>query len=501
MESATLPSTDSAFAYQLDIALKGENDITIEYGDTYYELGATAQLVGANAAINVPVEIEGEVDNTKTGTYVITYTAKSAGFTATASRNVHIVDTQLPKITLTVDPYAYTIPGQSYKEEGFQAIDNYDGDITDKVTFAEADGIMTYTVADSSGNTFTTQRTIHYFDPGKPDLKLTGSNTYLLAQGDYFKDPGVTAIDQHDGDITSSIYIESNLDTNKPGRYTIEYIATNSYCYSSRVSRTVIVFPMDSLVENTEEPTETDATKAPTAPTAPTATTVATEPTYPKNCIIPEGGKAYEENNKTIYLTFDDGPGPYTKKLLDVLSVYDVKVSFFVKNSGHMDIIARAAQEGHTVAAHTNSHDYKSIYTSEDAFYQDMSAIRTAIAMYTQNATSLIRFPGGSSNTISRQYNRGVMTRLTEALTEMGYTYFDWNVDSNDAGGAKTPNEVFKNITNGVQRREESVVLQHDTKEFSVDAVERVIAWGLVNGYTFKPLTEDSPTFHHPVNN
>ena len=166
-----------------------------------------------------------------------------------------------------------------------------------------------------------------------------------------------------------------------------------------------------------------------------------------------------------------------------------------------MDIIARAAQEGHTVAAHTYSHDYNRIYTNEDAFYTDMSAIRTTIAMYTQDATSLFRFPGGSSNTISKLYNRGVMTRLAKALTEMGYTYFDWNVDSNDAGGAKTPDEVFKNITKGVQNRDASVVLQHDTKEYSVEAVERVIAWALVNGYRFEPLTEDSPTFHHPINN
>ena len=261
---------------------------------------------------------------------------------------------------------------------------------------------------------------------------------------------------------------------------------------------------MDCLTKETEPhkaPIRPTTTKAPTAPTKPTETEIPTEPTYPKNCMIPEGGMPYEENGKTIYLTFDDGPSQHTKKLLDVLAVYDVKVSFFVKNSSYMDISARAAQDGHTVAAHTYSHDYSKIYTSEDAFYKDMSAIRTTIAMYTHNTNYLIRFPGGSSNTISQLYNRGIMTRLSKALTEMGYTYFDWNVDSNDAGGAKTSKEVFKNITEGIQNRNESVVLQHDTKEFSVDAVERVIAWGLVNGYRFEPLTEDSPTFHHPINN
>ena len=501
----TTPSTGSPFAYQLLITLSGEQDVNIEYGDSYTEPGATAQLIGANAALDVPVDIQGEVDSTKTGTYIVTYTAKSTGFTATASRNVHIVDTQLPKITLTVDPYAYTLPGQSYIEEGFQAVDNYDGDITDKVTSVEENGTMIYSVTDSSGNTFSTQRKIHYFDPGRPNLKLVGSDTYLVAQGDHFEDPWVTAIDQNDGDITSSVYVNGKVDSSKPGRYTLEYIATNSYNYASSVTRTVIVLPMEHLVEETKVskvPTKaTKPTTVTTAPTAPIEKTMSTEPTYPQNCLIPKGGMPYEENGKTIYLTFDDGPTQYTKKLLDVLAIYDVKVSFFVKNSSYMDIITRAAQEGHTIAAHTYSHDYAKIYASEEAFYKDMSAIRTKIAMHTPYLSSIFRFPGGSSNTISQLYNRGIMTRLAANMTEMGYTYFDWNVDSNDAGGAKTADEVFKNITKGVKTRTESVVLQHDTKEFSVDAVERIIVWGLVNGYSFKPLTEDSPTFHHPINN
>ena len=495
-ETITTASTpaEAPFTYQLAVTLAGEQDMRIEYGDVYKEPGATAQLVGANTVLDVPVDIQGEVDSTKTGTYVLTYTAKSTGFTASASRNVHIVDTQLPQITLTVDPHAYTVPGHTYEEEGFQATDNYDGDITDKVTRVEENGIVTYTVTDSSGNTSAVQRTIHYFYPGRPTLELAGSDIYLVAQGDCFVDPGVTAIDKNDGDITDSVHVEGSVDTDKPGSYTLEYFATNSYNFTSSITRTVIVLPMKYLVEETKE------AKA-SATTTTKATETSTAPTYPQNCKIPKGGMPFKENGKTIYLTFDDGPSKHTKKLLDVLDRYDVKASFFVRSSSYMDIIARAAQNGHTVAAHTYSHDYKKIYTSEEAFYSDMSAIRTTIAMYTHNATSLIRFPGGSSNTISQLYNRGIITRLAAALTEMGYTYFDWNVDSNDAGGAKTSEEVFQNIIKGVQKRNESVVLQHDTKEFSVDAVEQVIVWALVNGYRFEPLTEDSPTFHHPINN
>ena len=93
------------------------------------------------------------------------------------------------------------------------------------------------------------------------------------------------------------------------------------------------------------------------------------------------------------------------------------------------------------------------------------------------------------------------MTRLTKSIREKGYQYFDWNVDSNDAGGAKTADEVFENVIKGVEKWTNSIVLQHDTKGFSVDAVERIIAWGLCNGYTFRALDINSPASHHGVSN
>ena len=56
-------------------------------------------------------------------------------------------------------------------------------------------------------------------------------------------------------------------------------------------------------------------------------------------------------------------------------------------------------------------------------------------------------------------------------------------------------------LSKGIGNKQNSVVLQHDIKGFSVDAVERIIAWGLCNGYTFAALDENSPTCHHGVYN
>ncbi|MBQ8880968.1 MAG: DUF5011 domain-containing protein [Oscillospiraceae bacterium] len=476
------PTTAPTVAPTLSLTLNGGKEIRLEYGQDYTESGAKALFTKDEVETEVPVEILGQVDTTRVGEYVLTYTAEAEGLAVTDSRRVCVVDTQNPVITLTENPDSWTLLGKTYEEEGFRATDNYDGDITDKVIRVDMDGVVTYTVTDSSGNTVTVKRTINYFDPGRPNLRLQGDSIILLAQGDTYKDPGATATDQTDGDLSARICVDGEVDTAVSGIYTLQYNATNSYGFSSSISRTVYVLPMKYLLKSEK-----------TAATGKSA--------YPKDCIIPQGGMAYKPTGKTIYLTFDDGPTKHTGKLLDTLARYDIKASFFVIHSSYIDMIARAAREGHTVGIHAHTHNYSLVYASDEAFLADFQAMQQVIAQQTGQITMLSRFPGGGSNTVSRYYNKGIMTRLTKKLTEMGYTYFDWNVDSDDAGKAKTSEEVFKNITDSVRWYNNSVVLQHDSKEYSVDAVERLIVWGLVNGYTFKPLTADSPTCHHPVLN
>ena len=202
-----------------------------------------------------------------------------------------------------------------------------------------------------------------------------------------------------------------------------------------------------------------------------------------------------------IYLTFDDGPGKYTAHLLDVLAKYGVKATFFVTGTGDSSLIAREAKEGHSVGIHTLTHKYSKIYKSEEAFFADINAMNEIIKEQTGSYTKLLRFPGGSSNTVSRKYKEGIMTSLTKAVTEKGFTYFDWNVLSGDAGGTIKTEKVYSNVINGVRDKSYAVVLQHDVRGFSVNAVEKIIKWGLNNGYTFEPLTVDGPTVHQRVNN
>lgn len=447
--------------FNININLNGSPKETIEYGDTYTEQGATAAF-NTPASKNVPlnVTIKGSVDSSKLGTYHIHYKAKKGIFSVQKSREVKIVDTKAPIIELNkIDGY-YPKTGETYQEEGFTATDNYDGDITSKIKRTEDKNVITYTVSDSSGNKTSVQRTIEYNDGIAPTITLNGDSDITIKAGTRFEDPGCTAKDSHGNDISDSVSVSDNISTYRAGTYTITYSVTDKFGNETSIDRTVTV----------------EAVKQ-------TATT--------------------SSGNKVVYLTFDDGPGAHTQQLLDILDKYNVKVTFFVTNvnSGYENMIAKEAVAGHTVAIHSASHDYKKIYSSVDAYFADLNEMSDIIYAQTGQRPKLIRFPGGSSNTVSLKYCSGIMTTLTKAVTDQGYKYFDWNVSSGDAGGTTSTEEVYQNVVNGMKSHNVSVVLQHDIKGFSVNAVERIIQWGLANGYTFLPLTTSTEDVHHGVNN
>ena len=218
---------------------------------------------------------------------------------------------------------------------------------------------------------------------------------------------------------------------------------------------------------------------------------------------IRNGIASVKSNGKVIYLTFDDGPGPHTQRLLDILARYNVKVTFFVCNSKYTYLLDDMVAQGHTVAIHSRTHNYSKIYASEAAFYDDLYYMQNVIYEKTGVMSYITRFPGGSSNLVSKKYCPGIMTRLTKSLRAKGFQYVDWNVDSNDAGGTTSTSGVYNNVVNGIRNssRTHHYVLQHDVHGYSVNAVEQIIQWGLNNGYTFKAITMDSPACHHGVQN
>lgn len=453
--------------YTIDIQMMGPADVTLEYGAEYKDAGAVAQCYGdvlQKEPFALDVQTQSNVDTAKVGTYRVTYTAAYRGLTRTLERTVRVVDTKAPVITLVSDPEHYTLPGQTYEEEGFSAHDGYDGDITSSVQREVTDTEVIYTVTDSSGNKTEVRRTIVFKDPEAPVLTLLGDMEITIDAGTQYTEPGYTATDNCDGDIKHLVNVSGNVNIWSAGTYTITYTVTDSYGNTASITRTVNVKAKQTGGGDV-------------------------------------GGPQVDGTGKVIYLTFDDGPSDYTLELLKVLDKYNVKATFFVTGYAKMNYLSQIAEAGHSIGLHSMTHRYNEIYASEDAFFADLYGIQKLVEQKIGYKTWLMRFPGGSSNKVSKDYCPGIMTRLTKAVEDQGFHYFDWNVDSDDAGKAKTADEVFRNVTNGCAKKNNAIVLQHDIKGFSVKAVERIIIWGLENGFTFAKLTEDSPTSHHPVNN
>ena len=464
--------------FTLEVTVRGEREVTVEWGSAYTDPGAQASFSGSlllttPEAVNVTVQ--GTVDTDCLGSYELEYTAAKEldlyftklEFQQTAKRTVHVVDTVPPEITLLTDPEYFTLPGSTYVEEGYMAADNHDGDLTDQVQIQIQDDQVYYRVTDASGNTAEAVRQIVYSDPVAPQVILDGKAEVVVVVGSAYEEPGYSALDNFDGDITDRVSVTGTVDPETMGTYLLEYTVTDSFGNVGTAVRTVIVRDYPELPDNmfpgqAEEP------------------------------VTPEG--------KVIYLTFDDGPCAYTNVLLDILKKYNVKATFFVVNRGSDAILKRIAEEGHTIGLHCSEHVSKKIYASEEAYFADLKEIQDRVYECTGVISTIVRFPGGSSNTKSK-FNPGIMTRLTKMLDAMGYRYFDWNVSSGDAGGVETSEAVYKNVVNGIGIHDVSVVLQHDIKYFSIQAVEDIIKWGLKRGYTFLPLANNSPEVESRVRN
>lgn len=206
---------------------------------------------------------------------------------------------------------------------------------------------------------------------------------------------------------------------------------------------------------------------------------------------------------KTIYLTFDDGPSPNTPRIISILNSYGIKATFFVKNTSYNDYMKDIVNNGNVIALHSYTHDYKTIYSSDEAFYQDLQDISDLVYLQTGVRSNIMRFPGGGSNTVSKKYSPGIMTRLTQGVSERGYIYYDWNCSSGDAMKNTVPKETIVASCKKVPAAKNVIVLLHDTevKGTTVEALPEIIEYYQSCGYTFSTITADTPPVHHKVNN
>lgn len=216
--------------------------------------------------------------------------------------------------------------------------------------------------------------------------------------------------------------------------------------------------------------------------------------------------KTTTSNGKSIaYLTFDDGPSSITNSVLDILKKYNVKATFFVINSGSYNktTLQREVNEGHTIGLHAYDHNYAIAYKDDNSYLDGIDKLRAKVKADTGFDSHYIRFPGGSSNTISKRYSKGIMSRITKTAKQRGYKYYDWNVDDDDAGRARTADDCYNNVVKELRPNRSNIVLMHDfgTNKKILDALPRIIEYCQKNGYTMLPIDDNTPEIHHGISN
>lgn len=440
------------------IKLLGNKVIDIEVFSNYNDEGYTASYLFKD--ITSKVVVNSNLDTSKIGKYSINYDLKYGSYHTTKKRIVNVVDKEKPIIKLLGNENSIVCPSKEYVEEGYEVTDNYDTDLNNNVKKNVLKDEIIYTVSDSSGNESVTKRKITYDDKTSPVINLTGSQNMSIYLGSSYNEQGYQATDNCDGDITSKVSVTGSVNTNAVGEYKITYSVSDSLQNTVSVTRTVNVIKKVNVINGT---------------------------------------------GKTIYLTFDDGPSSsITPGVLQILREEGVKATFFVINKDNSlnYLIKQASDDGHTIALHSYTHNYGQIYSSIDNYFNDLNLISNKVESIVGYKSYITRFPGGSSNTISRRYNVGIMSNLSSMVLNRGYIYYDWNVDSGDAGGARTQDDVYRNVVNNLVYKN-NIVLMHDFENNykTLNALRNIIRYGKEHGYTFKAITSSTPPYRHRINN
>ncbi|MDU8689874.1 polysaccharide deacetylase family protein [Faecalibacterium prausnitzii] len=205
---------------------------------------------------------------------------------------------------------------------------------------------------------------------------------------------------------------------------------------------------------------------------------------------------------KWVCLTFDDGPSRTTPAVLAALDAAGVHGTFFVVATGYnekyLPLLTQAAAAGHQIALHSASHEYSDIYGSSEAYWADIALLKERIAPYVDaESIRYLRFPGGSTNTVSRRYGgRELMKQLKSEVEQKGWQWVDWNVCAEDAvGGHPSADTIYRNVVRETGQQTNCIVLMHDSSSTrtTAEALPDIIQWYTDNGYTFLTVAEALP--------
>lgn len=413
-------------------------------------------------------------------------------------------------------------------------------DVTDMVLIdgtVDNQHVGKYNITYSIRNTFfktTKKLTVNVVDTIAPNLSLIGENEYNVCALDRYIEPGYTAIDNYDGDITGNVEKKFIKDDE------IEYKVSDSSGNNSNLNRKLIIgdnngpelkLKGDSTVyvvkgsEYTEKGAtavdncDGDLTKGINIEGSVNTKKNGTyeikysvkdlsgnESTLVRKVVVQEKKQESKSNSTTnnsqntsgvIYLTFDDGPCANTKKVLDILDKHGVKATFFVTNQikGYQNMIGEEFKRGHTIGIHTLTHQWN-IYNSLDSYWNDFDAMNNIVEQQTGKRATILRFPGGTSNRKAST----PMSQIVESVNSKGYKYFDWNVSVEDAGACAYKSNkqscVINNFKTYLKPNRSNIVLMHDLKVYTANGLDEMITYAKAKGYTFKAIDDTTEPVH-----
>lgn len=203
-----------------------------------------------------------------------------------------------------------------------------------------------------------------------------------------------------------------------------------------------------------------------------------------------------EENQKIVYLTFDDGPSSDANQLLDVLDHYRAKATFFMlapQIKAHPEVVKRMVKTGYAVGLHGVTHDAHQFYHSKKSPLHEMQEDQKVLKKIIGVKSTLIRTPYGSVPYMLDSYRK--------EIESFGFQLWDWDIDSDDW---KSNSKAFVyRVINEIKLMESvgkhPVILMHDRGP-TIKYLPILLNWLNKNHFVTKNLEESMDAYSFKCN-
>jgi len=193
-----------------------------------------------------------------------------------------------------------------------------------------------------------------------------------------------------------------------------------------------------------------------------------------------------EKKGNGVVFTFDDGPNPeFTPQILDVLSKFNVKATFFVigkEAEKYSDLLKRIESEGHIVGNHSYSHSNFMPFFSAKKLQKDFEKSRNIIDGIIGKKPNYIRPPFGATS-----------PRYTKMLRRVNFVSIGWSFRSYDTTEKDADSLVSKTLT-AIEKDNKAILLFHDTMEVTVKALPKILEKLKSNGIEIASLSASIKT-------